>query len=761
MKVTHSANPFLTHPRTTLSLVLVLCLPIFWRLAGFSINPDTRILLEGDQRNLSAFEKVSAILKRNTVVVISMESDRLFSRGGFRDLRELGDQLSRQPGLIEVKSLTHSVRPVRRGLSFEMVPLVPAGDLSDEEIAKIREFALTHPLVRNIMVAPDARHTLITGTYQRDVSTAELRRAFRQETEAILEPFRARGYRFRTLALPFVEDEIYSTLGTDLGVLAPLAGGALIVLLGLAFRSRRFLLLTLLNLLLVLALIPGLMSACGITLTLYTVMLFPLLGGVHLTLLIHIFLAFQWAEDQGHDLDAALGVALGWVFKSCLFAALTTAIGLLSLVACDVSQVRDFGVAGALGIVLVFAWSFGPGLALHKLFLRLLPEASRSVPRTVQRHDKGSWHDALVRLILRHRVVILTVGFLASVVAVWGLKSIRTDIRVVEFLNRASPTRQTLEEFDRIYGGINVVQIEVDSGRANGINDLPFLRYVERVQEFAAARSDVSGVYSYAQLLAMMNQIWEQGESNTLRLPGTPLLLNLFVGALNAGNYPFLRALADETGRKAFVIVRTRDMPSARYLQLVEEVLAFARSTQPKGVSVSATEGIHSILEADRRIRRAQVDTALLTLGAVWVALALLWRSAWFALLSILTNIIPVALVLGVAGFLDIPLNSITVMVAAIVLGIAVDDSVHFITWWRDEYRRSGNLSASLADTFRAKGGPIIWTSVILICVFAPFVTFSFPPLQHFGVLSAIAFAAALCSVVFFLPAALAGRKKK
>jgi predicted RND superfamily exporter protein len=232
----------------------------------------------------------------------------------------------------------------------------------------------------------------------------------------------------------------------------------------------------------------------------------------------------------------------------------------------------------------------------------------------------------------------------------------------------------------------------------------------------------------------------------------------MFALALKVRKFPFIDALADEEFRTANVIVRTRGMLSSEYLELLREIVAFAEENRPEGVTVSAQQGIHSILEADRRVLDAQINSFTLTFAIIGLTLLFLWRSFWLAALALLVNVIPVGLAISLAGYGDLPLNSVTVMVAAIVLGIAVDDSVHFITWWRDEYRKSGDAKQALVSTFRVKGPPILCTSLILTAVFGAFLVFSFPPVRHFGLLSAVAFVGAIFSTLALLPALLRPR---
>jgi predicted RND superfamily exporter protein len=758
--VNWSHHPCLRFPRVSLLLTALLLVPFLLSLTRVQVSSESRVLLEGDQRNLSSYEKVRQILADVEVVVISMEVPEVFSAAGLDAVRRVSEALERLAGVQDVKSLTHSSKPVRKGLSFDMVRFVPPGPLSAAQMEELKRFCLSHPLVKNIMVSPDARHTLITVTYERDLGSDEEQNRLRRELDEALEPFRREGIRFETLALPLIEEEVRRTLRRDVLRFLPAVLAVLALILWFTFRSWKILLLVVLNESVALLLLPGVIQWAGFSLNVFSLMLFPLLAGVHLTLLAHFFMSLQRVQAEGLSGDDAVTAVLGEVFRPAAYATVTTAAGLSSLMLAEVSQVREFGILGTLGILLIFLLTFGPGLAVWKLMDRCWPDRSRLGSSRSVGARSGRWADVLLRGITRWRLWILGATAACVIVTAFGLRLLRTDIRAVEFLSPESPTRRAVEELDRIYGGINVVQIELDSGREQGINTPEFLRYADSVQRYAESKGDVSGVYSYPQLLAMMNEIWEGGAQGSFRVPEGAFKINLFVLALKTQDYPFLRALSDDRFRTAYLIIRTRDMPSERYLALIEDITRFAEKGRPRQVSVSAAAGIHSILEADRRILRSQWSSAGSSILVIGLVLVLLWRSVWLAGLSLLANVIPVALVIAAAGYLSIPLNSITIMVAAISLGIAVDDSIHFLTYWR-ELRRGGlDSQDAVVRTLRVKGGPIVFTSAVLMAIFGIFWLASFPPIVHFGVLSAIAFGAALASVLCFLPAVLLGAKR-
>jgi len=495
----------------------------------------------------------------------------------------------------------------------------------------------------------------------------------------------------------------------------------------------------------------------GYELHVFSIMLFPLLAGIHLALLVHLYNAWQVARGAGRDADTTMDSALQEVFKPSAFAALTTAIGLGSLTFSEVTPVREFGQLGAAGLGLVFFMSFGPGLALLVLVARFAPGFLGKPRDPGTQAQFGRIVESWVR---RRRRWLLGAAGLAGLLSVAGLTRMKTDVRAVDFLNPASPTRQAVEQLDASYGGVNVVQIEIDSGRTNGVNELEFLRYLDELQQFAAAQPEVTAVYSYAQLLAMLNQIWEGDRPDSFQLPTNPILLGTFTLALRTYPLPFLATLMDAPARTAYMIVRSQDMPADRYLELLARIVDHANATRPPGVSISAAQGIHSVLEADRRILRSQLRSAGVTLVLMGVVLGLLWRSVRLAVLSLWINVLPVAAVLALSAVFGVSLNSVTIMVAAVCLGIAVDDSVHFLTHWRDERKLAPDPATALRRTLDAKARPILCSSLVLIGVFLIFGLSSFPPVVDFGWLAAGSFLGALVSVLVGLPAWLCGPER-
>jgi hypothetical protein len=179
----------------------------------------------------------------------------------------------------------------------------------------------------------------------------------------------------------------------------------------------------------------------------------------------------------------------------------------------------------------------------------------------------------------------------------------------------------------------------------------------------------------------------------------------------------------------------------------------------PETVSVSAQAGLHTVLKADRDIVDAQLGSLGITLVAMFTVMTLLWRSFRLGAIALATGLGPVAVLALAGAIFQVPLNSVTVMVGALALGIGIDDAVHLVTHWLNAKRNGSPENEALMLALEAKGPAILCTSLILISFSLSLQWMSFPPVTHFGWLSAVAYTAALGAALWALPSLLGSRK--
>ena len=712
--------------------------------------------LSGD---VEVYELASRVLGQNTVLVADLVCEDVFSRDCLSRLRRVDYRFLAESGVMDVKSLTNSVIPQRRGLRFAFRPLIPSVEMGERDRARIRDFALQHPLIRNVMVSSDGRHTLMTVLFRGEMREAGQRRAWIEQVDQIRSQLAVEGIELTFGALPLFERDLRASLEIDARKYAGWLAVAVTVVLLVCLRSWRLTLYVLLNealfMVLLVALLIGISTRWNTGIELLPIL--PLLGSIQLALLIHVAWAMRLEARHTADPRRAALEAVKKVGKACLFASLTSAMGLFSIALFGTSGVRQFGLIGGFGALGGFGLAFGPGIAL----LPLLGGAGRCQPN---RHDvenldrepgKNARFGRFSTVVFAERRTLVCLLFILAVgVALPGWLKVSIAVRPMDVLPLGSEVRRFAEILDADYGGFQFFRMEVDCGAEGALADPEVLRYLERVEQYARGRSEVTDVYSYTQVLAMLNQIWEGNDSNALRLPENPWLLRFFALALKTGDLPFLTPLTDAHRRTAYLFVRSREVATRDYLALIDEITGFARgeASPPQRVTVLATEGMDRILGTDLRILREQVGSVMAAIAGIGILLVVLWHSVVLAAIAVSVITVSTSFLFAVSGAMGMTLNSVTASVAAVVLGVAVDDAVHFLTSWQHAHRLHGDSPRAIVEALNLKGGPIVSTSILLVLAFGLLGATSFPVFRHYGILAASGFVAALIGVLAGLP---------
>lgn len=768
-------NPLANHSSASLIVAVAIIGACLILSPTAPVNTASDVLLAGDQRALTTYERAKEALTTGVAVAIIVSMDDVFTSDGIDTIEGLSGTISSIDGVRELRSLTRLKRPFRNGMSLGFAPFTPPADqiasLTDKEWASYRATATAHPLTRNVLVSADSRHAMILVVFDRTVESRSLRDRLASDLTEAVRPFRSEAVEVELLSFPLIEREVARSISRDAALYAVAALAICLLVLIATQRSIRILMAVLLSEGVVLGLLPSLIWLNGViasglshtlslerpllstigTLSPYAVVLFPLTGAVHLTFMVHFLSSWRRARPRYARDSDAFKPAFENVFKPSLVAATTTGVGLLSLATCEIGVVREFGILGAQAIALSFVIAFGPFVALLKLLHHHkipLVEPARETDGVWERI--GYWAFA----IRSTKGVCVAIALVLFAVAIPGLLRLRTDARAIEFLDTDSPSRGAAERVDQRLGGVNLFELRVTATDGGDLRAPGKLAFMDSVRRHAQGVEGVEAVYDYSQILALMNHIWNGEAEGSYALPDNPLTLGLFMTLVETQGFPFLKYVRSDDYRAASILIRTASMPASDYLALLEDIVCHAERQTPAGVEVKGQKGLHTVLEADRRIVRSQLKSLAVAAVAMFVSLLVFWRSPRYALLALLSAMVPLVVVLGIAGYCGVALNSITIMAASVALGVSVDDAAHLLTYYRRLRRTRGNgVGGAMRHSLEAKGIPIVTTSVILVLLLSLFAFSSFPPIVHFGALAAGSLLLALASVLLLLPA--------
>lgn len=724
------------------------------------MDASVEVFFGADERSKESFDKLESMMTESVACMVLGRFDGIFSDEGADLVHRVGMALADLDGVPSVFSLTRARRPVRKpGFQLdvrkliEFEPFLPRDGRSDAEWEEIRASVLDFPWARDLLVSSDGRWAMWVAEIERPLPDHAARVQLRSEVEQALAPFRGEMEALHFGGFPFIEAEVREDVERD--VLRFLV--ALPVLLGLvllfAFRSWTALFAVLAFEVMGIAFLPVLVNWNGTTLNLYTAILLPLIAGLQLTFLTHLFSGLRARLRLGQGFAQSLEGALRHVLRPAAVAALTTAVGLVSLVSCEVGLVRDFGLLGAQGVAVAFAVTFLPVQVASWWASRRARVAGPGAEPSS--YAEPAWLERLQSGSLARPGWVLAAGLLVVFAAVPAARSLRTDLRAIEFLSPDSVSRTTMDRLDEEMGGMNLFELGVDTGATDGIQRPEVLQYLERIERYARDLEGVTNVYGYAQLYAVLNQIWHRDDPEERRVPTDPGSILAMGKVVHGEEFLFGDEIFGPERQRTTLFLRTRDMAASRYLALLEDFVGYAEREAPAGVLVDGKSGIHSVLESDRRIVRSQAKSLALCALVVFVTLALLLRSLRTAAIALAVNAPPLAAILALHGYAGIPLNSVTVMVGAVVLGIAVDNCIHVLAFWNEEVRAGAAPGPAARAVVAQKLSAMTCTAAVLVGGLGLFLFSSFPPVADFGVLAVVGLGLALVSTVVLLPPAV------
>ena len=763
-------------PRTVVAvwaLAALAALPGALRLG--TDNSPSVYFVEGSPA-LASFRELQEAFGDREQVRLLATGDGLWTREGLARLGELEGRVTGEvPYAVEAIGLAGH----RRALGDSWPPADPE---------RFAERAAQDPLDRQLGLIgvgaagpdsragrPDAATILVSIAPPDDRS--------RERAVAALERLAAEasggGVSVEAVGLPVI-DRALDASSREIGrVYFPLLAGLAVLLLALTLRTARGVILPLAFVAAPEVVLLGAMEFLGIDLNLVLAILPPLLFVISLATAVHLTIRFRDAVDDGAERRQAILETYsdkGW---AVFWTGATTMIGFGSLAVSRVGPVPTLGIASAAGIALMTLAAFTLYPALLVLFGGRIAGSvtgavtSRPGARAFERRFRRlgrAWAD---RAAGRRGVVLAAAGAVA-LLALAGVPRLRVESDAVRFLPPDHPARRGIERLERHGIGGAAIDVlltlppgdgagEVAEDEGPGAAARPGFESPERLGELerlAARLRDLPRVFgafgggdavaSVASLVAAM-----PGGSGFGSTSGSGLDRGLALRALlgePAGRQLF-RSLVTEDGRRARVIAFVETGGSRELAPTLDGAAAAGREVVPH-VRVAVTGQLPLMLETHRRL----LVTLALSLTLTTVAVGLLFRwllpSTRLALLALVPNLWPVVVTVGVMGWAGIPLDTATVMVASVVLGLAVDDTIHTLGHFRELAPVLGRREA-VAGTLARTAPAYVLTGVILAVGFGVCGLSEFAPTARFGGLSALAIVLAVVGDLVLLPALL------
>lgn len=495
----------------------------------------------------------------------------------------------------------------------------------------------------------------------------------------------------------------------------------------------------------------GLMSMLGRPIDIISNIIPTLLLIIGIADVVHLLTHYLKARKDGTDQWSALKLSIKTVGKATFLTTLTTALGFLSLGTSSFVSLIELGLFATFGLLIAFALTYS-----------LLP-AMIMLQSPIYRKDRdfsGFWEKILgpcFEWTLNHQRAILFAGFLILVLGIFGASRIRINNYLLSDLREDHPLQQDQHFFSEKFGGPRTLEcmVEVrDSSRH--LFSRVLLKELETVSRYFQNEYGANNLLSPAILIKSANMAYHFGDENFYRIPDSSALIQPLVKRLGqyASRYELDR-LITEDHRKGRIRGQIPDWGSYVLERKNEDFRRFLEAKLPqRQLKYTITGTPHLIDLNNRNLAKNVIKGLLIALGVIAVIFAWLFRSARLVLITLAPNVPPLLFIGGIMGFAGIDLKISTSIIFIIAFGIAVDDSIHFLSRFRREYRQKPLLDA-VRTTYLTTGKAIVVTSLILLGGFMSFCFSAFEGTFYIGLLVSITLLTALVADLTILPVLL------
>jgi hypothetical protein len=323
-----------------------------------------------------------------------------------------------------------------------------------------------------------------------------------------------------------------------------------------------------------------------------------------------------------------------------------------------------------------------------------------------------------VRFVIRQRLAIL--GFSAAVLvfSVGGITKLSVDANWLNDFRDSLPLRQSTIYMDEIMGGVTNIVLLFDTGDPEGIKEPAALAEVERLQAWADQQELVRKTYSAVDILKDFNQTFHAEDPAFYTLPGSRELVAQYLLLYESAGGTEAQEYLSSDFQRARLELRLRLEPTSETVKLVQS-LEEELTARPLDATTVSITGIGALwLKLLDHIVTSQIRGFALAFSLIGLLMCLVFRSLPVGVISMLPNLAPILLTLGVMGWTAIDLDYYKASIAAVALGIAVDDTIHLVSRYRYEFKRSGNYEEALREALTDVGRALLITSVALVLGF-------------------------------------------
>ena len=803
-------------PKLVLVVLLSILVFFGYHTKDFKLDASADSLLLEDDVDLKVFRKIHQRYPSRDLLVVTYTPDKdLFSDQALESLKQLREELKKVTSVETVFTILDAPLFKSSDVPItEMIDDVPSLEKPGVDRAKAKDELLNNPIYRELIVSADGRTTALllglvkdqqynnllqsrnelrakkrnTGLSVKETQTLErIIIEYDQAHEAlseqrhldvarirdIIKPYRQHGVLYLG-GVPMITDDMITFVRNDLIIFG---GGVLvflIIVLTAIFRELRWIVLPLLSCFYTGLIMVGVLGLIGWKVTVISSNFLALMLIITISMNIHLIVRYRQLnrDHPGDDQLALVRTTMHKMVKPCLYTALTTIMGFSSLVVSEIKPVIDFGWMMSASLAVTFVTSF-------LLFPTLLMVMGKIGSKPTFDSDRFLLPAYLARLTETQGNKILVLALVLAIASVAGITRLRVENSFINYFSDDTEIYQGLKLIDEKLGGTTPLEILIkfkdDSGNLLKPEDLEGLteEEIQMEREYAAALANspeywftptkikhikevhdyLDGLPEIGKVLSLASTVRVAEDYAEKELDGMELAI-LYTKIPPKIRKSLIDPYVSIDDNEARILARVLDSkPDLRRKELLETVrrdLAKKLGFEEQDVIVSGLLVLYNNML--QSLFKSQIKTIGVVMLGIAIMFLVLFRSITLSIIGILPNLLGAGVVLGVMGGAGIPMDMMTITIAAITIGIAVDNGIHYIYRFREEYALTHNYVETLHVCHSNIGKAVFYTTMTIIFGFSILMFSNFIPTIYFGLLTAAAMFIALLAALTVLP---------
>ena len=795
-------------PKLVLFIVFSLLILIGAGASNFDLDASSETLLLENDPDLKLYRDSAKTYGSTDFLVVTVTPDEpIFKKSSIETFKKLIFELSNVDGIESVLSLLDApLIEANKNLSLsEVADQVSTLDSIDPDIEKAKRVFNTNEVYKNLLISEDLKTTAIQLTLKRNITYENLinerysindqvNPEFNSRLEIVNEEIQKERELMSTKEEKLVEEirgilKNYSYFGElFLGGAAMITVDTInfisqdlitfglavflifILVLGIIFKQFRWVAIPLSAALFSSIISIGVIGWLEWKVTVVSANFVSIVMIISLSLAVHLIVRYQ---ELNHKLDldqkALVNETLRQMFLPCLYTALTTVAAFASLVISDIKPLIDFGFMMVISIVSIFIFTFIYFGSLNAL----LPKTNVSLkPVSESLTNKiFSWVEKRINTIL-----FLT--FFVILLSAVGFNKLTVENKFIDYFKSSSEIYKGLSLIDKKLGGTATLDVIIDAPSMDQEADFAFeddfdegfgdsladeiqeqgywftsenLIFLESIHDYLEGRNEIGKVLSVSSGVKIAEIANNNNRLSDVELALLRSLLPEEIESQLLSSY--ISSDDNQVRLTARVIESLEGLNRKTFIESIDADLQNVFGLDANQYSLTGISVIYSNLL--QSLFGSLFGSMSIVFVSIFLMFLILFKSLNLALLGMVPNFLSAGAVIGTIGLLGIPLDVMTVTVAAVSVGMGVDNTIHYIFRFKKEYLASNNYLTASKNTHTTVGKALLYTSLTIIFGFLSLTISNFNPTVYFGLFTALAMIMAVISSLVLLPALL------